>query len=144
MTTTQATSSRRPPPAGRLGREVREAMTPGVVSIPGDAPLRQVYRAFAAHRVHAVLVVDRKSAAPLGWVTPDGLLRWAVDPSCQRTAAQAVCEPVHTIAPSATLHDAVAILQKPGVSHVLVAHYGATSGEGVLSAIDIVGQISGH
>ena len=130
---------------GRLNREVREAMTPGVVSVPGDASLKQVYAALAAHGVHAVLVVDRKSAAPLGWVNAAGLLRWMAEGSSdQHTAAQAVCEPVHTISPSATVRDAVTILLKPGVTHVLVAHHGATAGEGVLSSLDVVSLMSGR
>jgi CBS domain-containing protein len=129
---------------GRLSHEVREVMTPGVVSIPGDASLTQVYRALAAHRVHAVLVVDRKTGAALGWVTAAGLLRWGIEGSHQHTASQAVCEPVHTISPSATVRDAVTMLMKPGVSHVLVAHYGATSGEGVVSDLDVAGLLAGR
>ena len=128
----------------RLSREVREVMTPGVVSVPGDASLKQVYGALAAHGIHAILVVDRKSAAPLGWVTAAGLLRWTLEGSQQHTAQQAVCEPVHTISPSATVRDAVALLVKPGVSHVLVAHYGAGAGEGVVSDLDVVGLLSGR
>ena len=128
----------------RLSREVRQAMRPGVVSVPGDTSLKQVYRALADHGVHAVLVVDRKLGTPLGWVSAAGLLRWAVEGSGQRTAAQAICEPVHTISPSASVRDAVEILLKPGVSHVLVAHYGATSGEGVISDVDVVALMCGR
>ena len=132
------------PTGGRLAREVREIMTPGVVSIPSDASIRHAYAAITAHRVHAVLVVDRKTAAPLGWVSAAGLLRWAVDESAQHTAGQAICEPVHTISPSASVRDVVDLLSKQGVSHVLVAHYGATSGEGVVSAVDVVRLAAGR
>jgi CBS domain-containing protein len=128
----------------RLHREVREIMTPGVVSIPGDASLKQVYGALAAHDVHAVLVVERKSGKALGWINTGGLLAWAVKGRAHHTAAQAVCEPVHTISPSATVGDAVELLLKPGVSHVLVAHHGASSGEGVLSDTDVVRLMSGR
>jgi CBS domain-containing protein len=145
MTLAGSTPAGYAPHDGRLSREVREAMTPGVISVPGDASLKQVYGALTAHRVHAVLVVDRKSANPLGWINAAGLLRWMVEASSdQHTAAQAVCEPVHTISPSATVRDAVAILLKPGVSHVLVTHYGALSGEGVLSNLDVVALMSGR
>jgi CBS domain-containing protein len=129
---------------GRLAREVRDVMTPGVVTIPADASLHQAYAAIAAHGVHAVLVVDRKSAAPLGWISANGLLRWALDDSHHHTAGQAICEAVHMVAPSATLRDAAEILLRPGVSHVLVAHHGATSGEGVLSAADVVRVVAGR
>ena len=33
---------------------------------------------------------------------------------------------------------------EPGVTHVLVAHYGATSGEGVISDLDVVRLLSGR
>lgn len=129
---------------GRLGREVREVMTPGVVSIPGDASIAQAHAALCAHSVHAVLVVDRKSGAPLGWVTAGGLLRSALGESTPRTATQAICEPVHVVSPSATVREAAELLLESGVSHVLVAHYGATSGEGVVSSIDVVRLIAGR
>jgi CBS domain-containing protein len=119
-------------------------MRPGVVSIPGDASLKQVYGALAEHGVHAVLVVERKSGTPLGWINAAGLLPWIVKNSAHHTAAQAICEPVHTVSPSATVGDAVQILLKPGVSHVLVAHYGAIGGEGVLSDMDVVRLMSGR
>ena len=125
-----------------MNQEVREVMTPGVVSVPGDASLRQVQGALVAHAVHAVLVLDRKSGAPLGWVSAAGLLRWAVEPTIHATAQQAICEPLHTISPSAHLREAIDILLEPGVSHVLVAHKGSASGEGVVSDIDVVRALS--
>ena len=129
---------------GRLGREVREVMTPGVVSVPGDASLRQVYGALAAHGVHAVLVDDRKTGAPLGWISAQGLLHWAMKAGHQQTAHQAICEPIHTVSPSARVGEAVELLLQPGVSHVLVAHAGSATGEGVVSALDIAGLLSGR
>jgi CBS domain-containing protein len=130
------------PAGGRLGREVREVMTPGVVSIPADASIGQAYAAIAAHGVHAVLVVERKSGAPMGWVTAGGLLHWALRDSRQHSAGQAVCEPVHTVSPSATVRDAAELLLKPGVSHVLVTHHGDSVPEGVVSDIDVVRLVS--
>lgn len=128
--------------AGRLDREVREVMTPGVVSIPSDASIAHVYGAISAHEVHAILVVDRKSSAPLGWVTASGLLHWALHATQHHTAGQAVCEPVHTVSPSATVRDAAEILLRPGVSHVLVTHRGDSAPEGVVSDVDVVRLMS--
>jgi CBS domain-containing protein len=127
---------------GPLTREVREIMTPGVVSIPADASIRQAYGAIAAHKVHAVLVVERKSGGPLGWVTAGGLLHWALEPSHHHTAGQAVCEPVHTLSPSASVREAAELLMRPGVSHVLVAHRGDSAPEGVVSDVDVVRLVS--
>lgn len=128
-------------PHGAMASEVREVMTPGVISVPADASVKQLYRALAAHAVHAVLVVERKSGAPLGWASAAGLLRSIADESAH-TAGQAVCEPVHTITPSATLREAVDLLLQPGVPHVLVAHQHSAVGEGVLSAFDVVQLLS--
>jgi len=130
--------------AGRLDREVREVMTPGVVSIPSDASIAQVYGAIAAHEVHAILVVDRRSSVPLGWVTAGGLLHWALHATQHHTAGQAVCEPVHTVSPSATVREAAEILVRPGVSHVLVTHHGDSAPEGVVSDVDVVRLMSRH
>ena len=127
---------------GRLDREVREVMTPGVVSIPSDASIGHVYSAISAHEVHAILVVDRRSSAPLGWVTAGGLLHWALHGTHHHTAGQAICEPVHTVSPSATVRDAAEILLRPGVSHVLVTHHGDSPPEGVVSDVDIVRLMS--
>jgi CBS domain-containing protein len=127
---------------GRLDREVRDVMTPGVVSIPSDASIGHVYGAIAAHEVHAVLVVDRKSSVPLGWVTAGGLLHWALRGAHNHTAGQAVCEPVHTVSPSATVREAAEILLRPGVSHVLVTHRGDSAPEGVVSDVDVVRLMS--
>jgi CBS domain-containing protein len=127
-----------------LDHEVREVMTPGVVSVPASASLTQVRRALVAHEVHAVLVVDRKSGAPLGWVNATGLLRATVDGSARHTAAQAICEPVQSVSPSATVREAVEILLQPGVSHVLVAHQNSVVGEGVVSDLDVVRALTAY
>ena len=126
----------------RLDREVREVMTPGVVSIPSDASINHVYGAIAAHEVHAILVVDRKSSVPLGWVTAGGLLHWALHGTHHHTVGQAICEPVHTVSPSDTVRDAAEILLRPGVSHVLVSHHGDSAPEGVISDVDVVRLMS--
>jgi CBS domain-containing protein len=139
MTTATETASAHD---GRLAGEVREVMTPGVVSIPAVASIRQAYAALAAHRVHAVLVVDRKSNAPLGWVTAGGLLHWALKDSHQHSAGQAICEPIHTISPSASIREAAEMLVKPGISHLLVGHQDGCAPEGVVSDVDVVRALS--
>jgi CBS domain-containing protein len=126
----------------RLDCEVREIMRPGVISIPADASIRQAYGAIAAHGVHAVLVVERKSGAPRGWVTASGLLQWALRDSHNHTAAQAICEPIHTVSPSTPVREAAELLLERGVSHVLVAHRGDSVPEGVISDTDVVRLVS--
>ena len=127
---------------GRLDREVRDVLTPGVVTLPSDASIGHAYGALAAHDVHAVLVVDRKTSVPLGWVTAGGLLHWALHGSHHHNAGQAICEPVHSVPPSATVREAAEMLTRPGVSHVLVSHRGDSAPEGVIADVDVVRLMS--
>ena len=113
-------------------------MTPGVVALPGDASLRRVHEALLAHRVHAILIVDHRSGAPLGWITPAGLLAQLSGDHEPRTARQAVDEQAVRISPSASARDAVALLATPGISHLLVCHGEQNMPEGVVSPLDLL------
>jgi CBS-domain-containing membrane protein len=121
-----------------LDSEVRDVMTHGVVSIPGDASLRDAHEALVAHEVHALLVTDRHTAAPLGWITARGLLLSAARRTTAHTAKQAITEPVHTISPSASLAKAMGLLLDTNVSHLLVSPRESAMPEGVVSEIDLV------
>ena len=122
-----------------LDREVRDVMTPGVVMISADAALGRVHEALALHRVNAVLVVERNGGKPLGWITARGLLSQAIEGGRPHTAGQAICEPPHTVSPSASVKEAAEALLSAGVSHVLVSHGVDCMPEGVVSALDVVG-----
>lgn len=119
-------------------REVRDVMTPGVVTIVEDASLTQVFRALDRHRVHALLVLGRHQGVPLGWVTARGLLGlFDRDPTVV-SARDAVVERAVTIQPSATLREAQGLLSREGVSHLLVSHLPGVLPEGVVSDADLV------
>jgi CBS domain-containing protein len=120
-----------------LDTPVRALMTPGVVTLVEDASLRHAYAALAAHRVHAVLVVSRRDAMPLGWVTARSLLRWLDLDDDLRSARDAISEDVRMIASTATARDAVAALSEDGVTHLLVSSRDSAVPEGVLSDIDL-------
>jgi CBS domain-containing protein len=118
--------------------EVREVMTPGVVVIPADASIDRLRDALAAHRVHAVLVVERHGGKPMGWATARGLLRSAADDHPPRTAGQAVVEPARTISPSATVADAANALLAEGLGALLVCHGPDAMPEGVVTELDLI------
>ncbi len=126
-----------------LDSEVREVMTHGVVSIPGDASLRDAHEALVAHEVHALLVTDRHTAAPLGWITARGILMSVANRTVAHTAQQAITEAVHTISPSAGLAKAADLLLDANVSHLLVAPRDSAMPEGVASDTDLV-RLSGR
>ena len=121
-----------------LESEVRDVMTPGVVSIPESATLQHAHEAMVAHDVHALLVTEKSTGLPVGWITARGLLSWATSRTGSHTARQAVTEPVQRISPSATVRKAVELMLDADVSHVLVAARADAMPEGVLSEADVV------
>jgi len=125
-------------PGDYLETPVRDIMTPGVVSIPEDASLRQAYRAMVAHSVRAVLVVGRAEGRPLGWVTARGLLAWIGQEASLPSARDAITERPTWVEPSATAREAVVALQQAGVSHVLVRKGDDAMPEGVVSDLDLI------
>jgi CBS domain-containing protein len=126
----------------RLDGEVREVMTPGVVSLVETASLRQGYRALVAHGVHSVLVLGRTTGKPLGWVTARGLLGRMADDAELCSVGDAITHPPATIEPTATLREAISALAQPGVSQLIVAEPG-TLPEGVLSDLDLIASAAG-
>lgn len=126
------------PPTALHEREVREVMTPGVVTIVEDASVRQARRAICAHGVHGVLVVGRSEGRPLGWVTARGLLAWIGRDESMAAAREAVSEQPAAIEPSARIAEAVRALSQPGVSHLLVQRREGVLAEGVVSDVDLL------
>jgi CBS domain-containing protein len=122
---------------------VRQIMRHGVVSIVGDALLESVFHAMAEHRVHAVLIEERTTGRPLGWVTAQSLLSWMNLEPGETHAHQAITERVITIPPTAPVREAVAALSRGGTSRLLVCAEGAQAGEGVVTPLDIVALRAG-
>lgn len=121
-----------------LEREVRDLMTPGVVSIVESAALPRVFQAFAAHRVHSVLVVGANTGTPLGWVTARGLLAWIDRDASLHRACDAVTERASGIRPGATGKQALTRLQRDQVGRLLVENRPGVAPEGVISDLDLV------
>jgi len=127
----------------QLDIQVREIMSPGVVTVPEDVALRHVFRAMARHRVHAVLIVGRGSGRPLGWVTARGLLAWVKLDTALAPACSAVTERPVTIDPSATAREAIGKLSVAGTTHLLVSRGDDVAAEGVLTELDVVSLVAG-
>lgn len=126
-------------PDGATGEHsVSNVMTPGVLTIVEDAPLRHVLRAMAAHGVHAILVISRADGRPLGWVTDTALLPFLGEDDSMVVARAAVSEPLVLIAPGAPASEAAEALRRPEVSHLLVSAGKGEAPEGVVSALDLI------
>lgn len=128
----------RPISGARLDTPLRELMTPGVVALPDSAALRVVFEAMHDHRVHAVLIVDRASAEPRGWVTSRALLAHTATELGLVTAGTAVDEQVIALEPSATAGDAIERMLASGACRIAVRHAHARLPEGVVSDLDLV------
>jgi CBS domain-containing protein len=131
---------------GALALEARDVMTPGVVTVADNATLSEAVDAMAEHRIHAVLVVDHDTGAPLGWITARGLLLMVgCDPNLP--AVDVIDEKPRSIEPDATLRAAIYALALPGVTRLLVRSRDEVSPVGVISDYDLTvkaARISRH
>ena len=73
----------------------------------------------------------------MGWLTSSALMERLLEYSPFEPVADAVTEKVTSIAPSATVGDAILALAAPGVTHLLVTN-GRGASQGVVSDADIV------
>jgi CBS domain-containing protein len=126
------------PTSNPLDRPVRRVMRHGVVAVPEHALLDSVRRAMTDHQVHAVLIEERSTGRPLGWVRAESLLTWMNLEPGPVHAHRAITEPAVTIDPDAPLREAVSRLSHHGASHLLVCADGDRAAEGVVTALDIV------
>ncbi len=124
--------------AARLGACVTEVMHHGVVSVPASATLADAAAAMRDNRVHAVLVTGT-DGGPLGWVTSRGILHnHARDWTAEASAADAITQPAASVAPTATLSDAMTVFVATGASHILVSATLAEPPIGVIADSDLV------
>jgi CBS domain-containing protein len=133
-----------PAPARQLDElRVADAMHPGVLSCPVDAPLTDVARVMAAHRVHCVIVLgtdqedDVALEGRLWGVVSDFDLVTAIDSIDRRTAGDTAITPAVLIAPDDTLAHAALLMREHQVSHLVVASPASPYPVGVLSTLDI-------
>jgi CBS domain-containing protein len=131
-------------PARRLGElRVADAMHPGVLSCPVDAPLTDVARVMAAHRIHCVIVLGTDDEADVAlegrlWgVVSDLDLVSAFDSIGARTAGDTAVTPAVMIEPDDTLARAAQLMRDHEVSHLVVASSASLYPVGVLSTLDI-------
>jgi len=121
-----------------LDKPVSEVMHRGVIALPATATLADVASTMRDDEVHAVLVTGT-DGGHLGWVTSGGMLRnhgrdWTVAAS----VADAITQPAASVAPTATLADAMNVFIATGASHILVGPGAGEAPIGVLADSDLV------
>ena len=127
-------------PSFEHGR-VADAMRPGVISCSPDASMQDVARIMATNHVHAVIVTDVSGDAPWGIVTDRDVVATAHE-AADRTAGSCVRPEPVTINPGETLYAAADMMQRHGVTHLVVAHPARTMPLGVLSTLDLIGVVA--
>ena len=122
---------------------VADAMHPGLISCPPEAPLRTVARMMATYRVHTILVTSHGEEAlpdgrPWGIVSDAELLSAAragnVD---EQSAGSHAVTPAVTVAIGEQLARAAELMDEHGVSHLIVVEPRSGRPIGVLSTLDI-------
>jgi CBS domain-containing protein len=118
---------------------VADAMRMGLIACPPDTSMETVARMLASNHVHAVVVLggDR----PWGVVTDADLLDVAGDASDRLAGSCASTDPV-MVKPSQRLSEAVQLMRRHDVSHLLVGDPEAGAPIGVLSSLDVAGVVA--
>jgi CBS domain-containing protein len=122
---------------------VGDVMSRGVVICAPDTRLPAVAATMAAHGFHAALILAPEGGRALV-ISDLDLIRASLGSELDQTAADLAREPILTIAPSAPLEDAVAVMAKQDLAHLLVAEPGAAWPVGVLSSLDVVAMVGGR
>lgn len=119
------------------------AMRPGVLMCDAEQRLPMVAATMATHAIHTVVVPSTHGGDSLT-ITDLDLLRAAVAGNLDQTAGDIACEPMATIAPSATLELATSTMAVRHVAHLLVGDPEEELPEGMLSSFDIASVLSGR
>jgi CBS domain-containing protein len=120
-----------------------DVMSRGVVSCAPDTRLPAVAATMASHGFHAALVLAPEGGRPLV-ITDLDLIRAAVGPGTGGTAADLAREPIVTVAEAAPLEEAVALMAKQDLAHLLVGEPGGAWPAGVLSSLDVMAVAGGR
>jgi CBS domain-containing protein len=125
-----------------------DAMHPGMISCPPEAPLRTVARMMASYRVHAIVVHAHDVPLPGGdsWgvVTDAELLRAALhDDIDGLTAKQVAATPALTVSSVDPLSRAMQLMVEHEVTHVIVVERHSGRPIGVLSTLDVARALAG-
>jgi CBS domain-containing protein len=121
---------------------VAEAMHVGVLTCQLDAPLLEVARTMAEHRVHCVVACDERGldeAGSLWGVVSDLDLVAAASARAMGTgtAGQTAVTPVVTVAADESLDRAAQLMTEHAVTHLVVVDARGKRPVGVLSTLDV-------
>ncbi len=116
---------------------VREVMTSPVIELDAESTANMAAAMMAKYRISSILV--RKDGRPVGIVTKRDLVEKVV--ALDRKPSEVKIEeimssPLVTIDPSATLEDAVRLMNRQGISRLIVSYKGNV--QGIISLKDVL------
>lgn len=123
-------------PAGRE-RPVAAVMHRGVVTCVADAAALTAARIMAAHRIHAVVVVNRQGECVSVIGTRD-VVRAAQDGNLQCALSRAIGRPPVLVDLTTPLETVIELMYRHDVDHVVVTRRGKSKPIGVLSILDAI------
>ena len=125
---------------------VADAMHPGILSCPPDAPLIEVARMMASHHVHSVAVmgVSHVHGEKLVWgiISDLDLLRAGVRGGGDDTATTMALQPVVSVEPTTPLREAGELMLAHDLTHVVVVDPEVGRPVAILSTLDIAGVLA--
>jgi CBS domain-containing protein len=125
---------------------VADAMHPGILACPADAPLRIVAWMMATRRVHCVAVIgiaEGQGEPPVWGIVSDlDVVRSAVRSGFERTAGELALTPVVSVEASLPLREAGELMIAHSVRHLVVVAPGSARPIGVLSSLDVAATIA--
>ncbi len=125
---------------------VADAMHPGILSCPPDAPLTEVARMMASHHVHSVAVmgVSHEHGEKLVWgiISDLDLVRAGVRGDGEATAGSMALQPIISVEPTMPLREAGELMLTHELTHVAVVDPEAGRPIAILSTLDIAGILA--
>ena len=121
---------------------VRDLMHRGVITCHLQTPIKEVAQIMDANNIRSVVVTDDRGEV-WGIVSLISILKaWNKDLS--RTTAEDILLPYTvTIAPESPIEDAVQLLKRRRIEHIVIVSPQARRPVGVLTTFDIVQHMSG-
>jgi CBS domain-containing protein len=100
----------------------------------------EVARIMATNHVHAVVITGLAGGGPWGVVSDRDMLNVAQEAPDRLAGSCATQDPV-MVTPSQRLEEAIELMRRAGVTHVLVGAPGSNRPIGVLSSLDVAGIV---
>ena len=122
---------------------VRDVMRPGVITCAPESRLAAVAATMASNAFHAAVILAPDGEHALV-ISDLDVIRAALGSALDQSAADIAREPMAAIAPSARLEEAVALMAKRDLAHLLVAEPGGGWPAGVISSFDVAAVLGGR